>query len=116
VPDVSEDDKDRPGEYSEDGRRFIRLFPGEEERLAARLLAAMRTCPLADTKKTSLPSQSVTGFASRLTAMLPRTPIISPGGRGAVLRHRCADTPVLAHAVGTSFDRRTKVRIMLRQR
>jgi hypothetical protein len=34
-------------------------------------LAAIRTGPLAAKKKTSLPSQSVTGFASRLTAMLP---------------------------------------------
>jgi hypothetical protein len=53
VPDGSEDDEDRHVEYSEDGRRFIRLFQGEEEHLAARLLEVIRTCPLAVKKKSS---------------------------------------------------------------
>jgi hypothetical protein len=34
--------------------------------------AAIRICPLAATKKTSWPSQSVTGYASRRTATQPR--------------------------------------------
>jgi hypothetical protein len=39
--------------------------------LLSGLLAAIRICPLAATKKTPWPSQSVTGFASRRTAALP---------------------------------------------
>ena len=35
------------------------------------LSAAIRICPLAATKKTLRPSQSVTGFTSRRTATLP---------------------------------------------
>jgi hypothetical protein len=35
------------------------------------VLAAIRICPLAATKKIPWPSQSVTGFASRRTATLP---------------------------------------------
>ena len=48
-----------------------------------RLLAAIRICPLAATKKTLWPSQNVTGFASRRTATLPRTPI-PDGWKGAL--------------------------------
>ena len=35
------------------------------------MLAAIRICPLAATKKTPWPSQSVIGFANRRTATLP---------------------------------------------
>ncbi len=45
------------------------------------VLAAIRICPLAATKKTPWPSQNVTGFASRRTATLPRT--IPGGWKGA---------------------------------
>ena len=44
------------------------------ERVSPHVLAAIRICPLAATKKTPWPSQSVTGLASRRTATLPRTP------------------------------------------
>lgn len=37
------------------------------------MLVAIRICPLTAVKKTSWPSQSVTGFAGRRTCTLPRT-------------------------------------------
>ncbi len=40
------------------------------------LSAAIRICPLTATKKTPWPSQSVTRFASRCTATLPRTMLL----------------------------------------
>jgi hypothetical protein len=36
LPPVTEDDDDRPVEYSEGEKRFIRLFEEERERRAAR--------------------------------------------------------------------------------
>ncbi len=58
-----------------------------------RVLAAIRICPLTATNKKPWLSQSVTGFASRRTATLPRTLPIRARRRGVSSPPFCAPLP-----------------------
>jgi hypothetical protein len=59
------------------------------------LLAAIRICPLAATKKTSWPSQNVTGFASRRTATRPERRLWAVQQPGLTTPCTSTDCPVL---------------------